>query len=303
MPKQPSGKKPAMSLGKRNTLIGMSFILPNFIGFFIFILIPVAFSFYLSFSKWDGFGPIEFTGLANFIKIFSDKYFFQAVWKTIWYAFFTVACTTALSLLFAVILNKKLPGRNFFRSAIFFPYVASIVAVGVVWNMLFMKDFGPINEFLRFLGVTNPPGWTASVKWALPAVVIVSIWKNMGYYMIVYLAALQDIPVELYEAATVDGASKWQQFRRITLPMLTPSTFFVVMMLTINCFKIFDLVYVMTEGGPGTATTMLANYIYNKAFISWDYGLASAASVVLFLLVATVTIIQFRVEKKWVSNM
>lgn len=288
-----------LSLHTRNTLIGWSFILPNFIGFAVFVLAPILFSFFLSFTHWDGFTPMQFAGLSNFTKILKDKYFVQALWRTVVYTFFSVLVTTFISLGLAVLLNKRIVGRSVFRGAIFFPYVASIVAVGVVWNMLFQKDFGPINAFLRFIGIQNPPGWTASVKWALPAVIIVNIWKNMGYYMIVYLAALQGIPRELREASMIDGASSVQHFWRVTMPMLAPSTFFVVMMLTINSFKSFDLIYVMTEGGPGQATTLLSNYIYNKAFVSETYGVASAAAMVLFLVVGIVTVIQFRLEKRW----
>lgn len=288
-----------LSLKTRNTWIGLSFILPNFIGFFIFILIPVAFSLMLSFTKWDGFTAMEFVGFKNFVSIFKDRYFIAALGRTLIFTVITVLSTTFIALGLAVQLNKPLKGKGLFRSAIFFPYVASIVAVGVVWNMLFQKDFGPVNELLRFLGMTNPPGWTASTDWALPAVAIVFIWKNMGYYMIVYLAGLQDIPVELREASMIDGANGFQHFWRVVIPLLRPTTFFVVLMLTIDSFKkSLDLVMVMTEGGPGQATTMLSNFVYNKAFISEQYGTASAAAVILFLIVALITIIQFRIEKR-----
>ncbi|MEG0579299.1 MAG: sugar ABC transporter permease, partial [Niameybacter sp.] len=280
-----------------------SFILPNFIGFAVFILIPVIFSFILSFMKWDGFTPMEFVGFSNFLALLKDQTFKISLINTLYFAVFSVSITLVLSLGLALLLNQKFKGVNFFRATLFFPYVASIVAVGVVWNMLFQKDFGPINEFLRFIGFQNVPGWTASVQWALPAVIIVNIWKSMGYFMVIYLAALQGIPPQLYEAASIDGATGWAKFRYVTIPMLTPTTFFVVMMLTINCFKVFDLIYVMTEGGPGRSTMLLVNHIYNKAFISWDYGSASAISMVLFIVVSTITIIQFRLEKKWVSYM
>jgi multiple sugar transport system permease protein len=292
-----------LKLSTRNTLVGLSFILPNFMGFLILILIPVIFSLVLSFMEWDGFNPMNFIMFENFITIFKDRVFRGAIWKTGYYSLFTVLLSLSASLGLAVLLNKKLVGKGFFRSAIFFPYVASIVAVSVVWNALFQKDFGPINGFLKMIGIAKPPGWTASVDWVIPALIIVSVWKNMGYFMIVYLAALQDIPYSLYEASTIDGANKRQQFFSITFPLLAPSTFFVLMMLTINSFKIFDLVYMMTEGGPGNASTMLSQYIYNQAFISWNYGKASAAAMILFLIVGTITVLQFRVEKKWISYM
>ena len=207
-----------------------------------------------------------------------------------------------LSLGLAVLINQKIKGIGIFRTAIFFPYVASVVAVAAVWQMLFQKDMGLVNEVLRAIGVADPPGWFASTKWALAAVIIVNIWKNMGYYMIIYLAALQDIPTSLVEAGMLDGANAWQRFWRIKWPLLGNATFFVVMMLTINCFKSFDLIYALTEGGPGTATTLLSQYIYNQSFISWDYGRASAAAMVLFAIVAVITLFQFRLEKKFSNN-
>lgn len=293
-------KAKGLSLNTRNTLVGMTFILPNFIGFLVFTLIPVVFSFILSFMKWDGFNAMEFVAFDNFTKIFKDPNFRNSLVLTIEYSFFTVLFSMAAALGLAILLNNKLKCVNFFRSAIFFPYVASIVAVGCVWKAMFMKNGGVVNAILGlFLPESALPGWLADVKWALPAVIIVSVWKNMGYFMIIYLAALQDIPYSLYEAAEIDGATKWQQFRRITFPMLTPSHFFVLMMLIINSFKTFDLIFMLTEGGPGTATQLLSMYIYNKSFISWDYGVASAAAMILFLIVGGITLIQFRVEKKF----
>lgn len=301
-PTNPPATKKRVNLGLRNTLVGMSFILPNFLGFAIFILFPVAFSMWLSFNTWDGANPMQFVGFDNFVKIFKETLFRESLVRTLIFSGTTVVLTLFASLGLAILLNKKLKGTNFFRSAIFFPYIASIIAVGVVWNMMLQKDFGPVNEFLKFIGIANPPGWfssgTKTGNWALVGVIIVYIWKNMGYYMIVYLAALQDIPPELYEAATIDGAGRLQYFWRIAMPSLLPSTFFVLLMLTINSFKSFDLIFALTEGGPGTSTTLLSNYIYNKSFVSWSYGEASAASIILFLIVGTITVLQFRIEKK-----
>ena len=288
----------------RSNLIGYSFILPNLIGYAIFVFIPVIFSFVLSVMKWDGSRtPMEFVGLSNFVQIFNDRIFVQSFIHTIQYALLTVLPTLVLALLLAVLLNHKLKGIAVFRTALYFPYIASIVAVGAVWNMLFQPDFGPINEFLRFIGISKPPRWVVDVKWAMVAISIVSVWKYMGYYMIVYLAALQGISGSLYEAAGIDGANGFQKLRYITIPMLTPTTFFVLIMLTIQCFKVFDLVYVMTGGGPGNATKTLVNYIYEKAFTSWEFGPASAGALVLFSVVLVVTLIQFAGEKKWSKDL
>ena len=288
----------------RSNLIGYSFILPNLIGYAIFVFIPVIFSFILSVMKWDGSrAPMEFVGLQNFAQIFSDRIFVQSFVHTIQYALLTVFPTLVLSLLLAVLLNHKLKGIAIFRTALYFPYIASIVAVGAVWNMLFQPDFGPINEFLKLIGISKPPRWVVDVKWAMVAISVVSIWKYMGYYMIVYLAALQGISGSLYEAAGIDGANGFQKLRYITIPMLTPTTFFVLIMLTIQCFKVFDLVYVMTGGGPGNATKTLVNYIYEKAFTSWQFGPASAGAIVLFSVVLIITLIQFAGEKKWSKDL
>lgn len=297
--KAPPAKQGGMTLNQRRTLEGLSFITPNFIGFFVLILIPVLFTFWLCFNKWDGYTPMEFVALDNFKYIFTHKIFQEAVVKTLIFTVCSVVITLLLALGLAVLINQKLAGIGIFRTAIFFPYVASVVAVAAVWQMLFQKDMGLINEMLRFLGVTDVPGWFASTKWALPGVIIVNIWKNMGYYMIIYLAALQDVPTSLVEAGMIDGASAWQRFWKIKWPLLGNATFFVVMMLTINSFKSFDLIYALTEGGPGTATTLLSQYIYNQSFVSWDYGRASAAAMVLFAIVAVITLIQFRLEKKF----
>ena len=288
----------------RSNLVGYSFILPNLIGYAIFVFIPVIFSFILSVMKWDGSkAPMEFVGLKNFAQIFGDRIFVQSFLHTIQYALLTVVPTLVLSLLLAVLLNHKLKGIAIFRTALYFPYIASIVAVGAVWNMLFQPDFGPINEFLKFIGISKPPRWVVDVKWAMVAISVVSVWKYMGYYMIVYLAALQGISGSLYEAAGIDGANGIQKLRYITIPMLTPTTFFVLIMLTIQCFKVFDLVYVMTGGGPGNATKTLVNYIYEKAFTSWEFGPASAGAIILFAVVLVITLIQFAGEKKWSKDL
>ena len=287
------------SLRRKNALIGYTFILPNFLGFAIFILIPVVFTLILSVMKWDGFTAMKFVGLDNFKTIFTDYRFSSAFWKTLLYVVFAVVLTLLASLGLACALNKKIRGRDAFRAAIFFPYVASMIAIGAVWKQLFEQSYGPINQLLRAIGISNPAGWFASTDWAIWGVIIVSIWKFMGYYMLIYLAGLQDIPAQLYEAATLDGATGPQRFFKITLPMLTPSTFFVFIMLTINSFKSFDLIFALTEGGPGISTTLLANYIYDQTFKYWNYGSSAAASVVLFVIVLAVTVVQFRGEKKF----
>ena len=190
---------------KRNA-IGYSFILPNFIGYFIFIFVPVILTFVLCVMKWDGSSaPMEFVGLKNFMKLFRDSGFRISVSNTLFYAVFTVPLTMVAALLIAVLLNSKIKGIVVYRTAFFFPYVASLVAVGAVWNMLFQPEFGPVNEFLKFIGIANPPKWCASTDWAMTVIIIVSVWKYMGYYMVVYLAALQGISQDLYDKVQAIG--------------------------------------------------------------------------------------------------
>lgn len=300
LPAKTNSKK-MNSLGFRNTLTAYSFILPNFIGFFIFTLIPVVISLVLSFMEWDTASPIKFVGLKNFARLLHDDTFKISIFNTIYYTVATVPLTLVCALILALLLNKGLKGLKVFRAMFFFPYITSLVAVAVVWNMLFHPTMGPINEFLKSLGIHNPPGWTASTTWALPAVIITSVWRSMGYYMILFLAGIQGIPGELYEAATMDGANPIQRFKNITLPMLTPTTFFVTIMLTINSFKVFDLILVMTNGGPGRSTNVLVYQIYNEAFLNLKFGYSSAIAMVLFALVLIITLIQFKFEEKWVS--
>ncbi|WP_086348333.1 carbohydrate ABC transporter permease [Candidatus Enterococcus clewellii] len=285
--------KAAGRLKRKNTLIAWSFIAPNFIGFFLFTLIPVAFSLILAFMSWDSFSTPEFVGLKNFTKMLGDETFWISLKNTFLYTIGVVPLTLVASLGLAILLNQKIRGMKIFRTAFFFPYVTSLVAIAVVWNMLFHPTMGPINQFLRYF-IENPPGWTSSSDWALTAIVIVSVWRGMGYYMILYLAGLQSIPKELYEAASMDGANKWKQFMNVTLPSLRSTTFFVTIMLVINCFKIFDLVQVMTAGGPGRATNVLVYNIYNEAFVKFNFGYASAIAMVLFVIVLSITIVQFK---------
>ena len=299
---EPAPPIPAYRRGSRlrlrNALIGWSFILPNFLGFALLTLVPIVILFYMSFTNWNVFGKADWIGLANFQRLIGDGSFRISVINTLYYSAMHIPLTLVISLGLALLLNNKLRGVAFFRTAAFFPYITSIVAIAVVWNLLFSPDYGPINEFLRFIGIQNPPGWLTSTDWAMPAVVIVSTWRDMGYYMILFLAGLQTVPRELHEAARVDGANVWQRFVNVTLPCLRPTMFFVIVMLTINSFKIFDLILVMTNGGPGQATLVMSQFIYRKGFVESQFGYASAAAVVLFFMCIIVTILQFLWNRK-----
>ena len=288
----------------RDHLVAYSFIAPNFIGFAVFTLVPMLFSFVLSLMEWDGgtVNPMKFTGIQNYLRLFADSKFQNAYWNTLVYALGYVPLTLVLSLLLAIVLNAKIRGRNFFRTLSFFPYVASIVAVASVWNMLFNPSMGPVNMLLSALGIENLPRWSADKNWAMITVILFSVWRSIGYYMIIFLAGLQGINADLYEAASLDGAGKWKQFLNVTLPQLKPTTFFVVVMLTIGSFKVYDQIFLITQGGPGDRTMVLVYYIYNQAFKYSDYGYASTVSIVLFLTVLAVTLIQFRGEKKYANS-
>lgn len=283
---------------RSRSLIGWSFILPNFIGFAALTLVPVIASLALSFLDWDSYSTPKWVGLDNFERMIHNDTFWTALQNTAYYAVGHVPLTLAASLGFAVLLNQKLKGARFFRTALFFPYITSLVAVAVVWNMLLSPEAGPVNQFLRAIGIDHPPGWTSSTTWAMPAVIVASVWRDLGYYMILYLAGLQTIPAELYEAAKVDGASGWQRFRHITVPGLRPTTFFVLIMLTISSFKVFDLIQVMTEGGPGRATLVLSQVIYREGIVQGRFGYSSAVSMALFVIVLTITVVQFRLQRR-----
>jgi multiple sugar transport system permease protein len=296
-------------LQRKNTLIAYSFLAPNFLGFLLFTLVPVMFSIGLSFLNWNGgpFGKISWAGYGNFAEIFKNFNINKSdlgitLKNTILYTAATVPITVMAALALALVLNKAVKGVKVFRVVFFFPYVASIVAVCVCWSYLLMR-LGPVNQLLSLLGIEVGKSWTQSRDHAMVAVILVSVWRSAGYYMVMYLAGLQGVPADLYEAATMDGANPWQKFRKITLPMLTPTTFFVSIMMVISCFKIYDIVAVLTEGGPGRATKMLVSYIYDLSFNQIKYGLASAVAMVLFVIVLSVTVIQFRAERKWVNYM
>ena len=291
-------RAPRTSLKVRNALIGWTFILPNFLGFAVLTLTPVFTLFYMSLTDWNIFGTAQWVGLENFARLVDDKSFHIALGNTFYYAALHIPITIAVSLALALLLNQKLRGAAFFRTVAFFPYITSIVAVAVVWNMLFSPEFGPINQFLGLFTDGEVPGWTVSKDWAMPAVIIVGTWKDMGYYMLLFLAGLQTVPTELHEAARIDGAGAWQRFWNVTLPCLRPTMFFVTVMVTIQSLKVFDLILVMTDGGPGQATLVLSQYIFQKGFEQFQFGYASAIAVVLFLICILVTVVQFLYNKR-----
>ena len=284
---------------RRDALWGLFFIGPQVLGLLVFSLIPVIYAFILSVMKWDGLGEREFVGLENFRNQFADKIFRDALVHTFIYTIIAVPGTVILSLMLALAVNKVW-GRVVYRTIFFLPTITSSVAVSMVWLWMLNGDFGIINTYLREQFALDPPNWLVDTFWVIPAIAFVAIWAGLGFNMVIFLAGLQGIPATYLEAAQIDGASKWRQFRDITLPLLSPTTFFVTIMSIIASFQVFDMVYVMTAGGPGTASTTMVFHIYELAFVKFRFGLSSAVAVILFALIMAVTLFQFWGQRRWV---
>jgi len=272
------------------------FILPDLIIFSVFIIIPVFYSLYLSFHKWNILDSEKpFVGLANYANLFKDEFFIQALWNTVYFVGLNVPIMLGLALLVALLLNNKIKGIGLFRTLYFLPVVTSMVVAAVTWRWIYNGDFGYLNFILMKLHILKEPiYWLADIDWAMPAVVFVNSWKGIGFYMIIFLAGLQGIPSSLYEAADIDGASKWRQFWSVTFPLLKPTTFFAVIMAVIGSFQVFTSVYVMTHGGPLRKTVTIVTYLYDKAFRDFQMGYASAMSYVLFAIIFVFTILQYK---------
>ncbi len=281
-------KVKTMNLQRKENIAGYSFIFLNFMGYLAFKLIPLLFALGLSFSDWNfvsGLKNIKFAGLSNYIKFFSDEVFITSLINTLIYGVIMVPIAIILSLLFAVILNEHVFGKGLLRLAFYLPNISSMVAVSVVWMILFLPSYGPINQFLNAIGIANPPRWLNASSTSLFSIIIVGIWQRIGYNIIIFLAGLQGISKSLYESAEIDGANGIQKFFYITIPSLSNTMFLITMLSFISSFQVFTPVQVMTQGGPGNSTSVLVYYIYKTAFQYSDIGYASAMSWVLFLLV------------------
>ena len=270
---------------------------PSLIGMFVFLMLPVASSFVLSFSSWDLIGGIEWIGLDNYWKALADPAVLGALRNTVTFILGYLPATVGIALGLALLLNRRIRGRLVFRAIYFVPVVTSWVAVSLIWKWLLNPQYGLINVALGWFGLKGP-GWLFDPQWAMTGVILTSIWKDIGFVTVIYLAGLQDIPEHLYEAASLDGATPWQRFRHITLPMLMPTTFFVTTISLISSFQVFDQVWVMTQGGPAGATSVMVELIYKNAFSYYQMGYASAISWVLFALIFAVTIAQNLLQKK-----
>ncbi|GIV80356.1 sugar ABC transporter permease [Litorilinea aerophila] len=274
-------------------------IAPWLIGLIFFTGGPVLASIAFSFTNWTGLTTLEWVGLENFRKLlFEDELFWTATYNTFYYSFGAVTLGTLGALVVALLLNQKLPGTTLLRVVYYMPSIASGVAVAILWIWLFNPQVGLVNYLLSLVGIKGPL-WLASQQWALPALILKSTW-GIGANMIIILAGLQGIPVSLYEAARIDGANPWHEFRHVTIPMLSPVLFFVIVISTINSFQILTDVLVMTQGGPGTATFVYVYYIYQAAFQYLKMGYASALAWILFLIILALTLLQLWGSKRWV---
>ncbi|MFI3171198.1 MAG: sugar ABC transporter permease, partial [Eubacteriales bacterium] len=288
----------------KENLVGYSFIGVSLLGFFAFMVFPLCYSLVISFMDWNmfqGFSASTFIGLKNYAAVLKDDYFITGFWNNIKLAVMIVPMLLFLALVLAYLLNSKIFAKGALRAAYFMPYIAITTASALVFSAVFNADFGPVNEFLRAIGVENPPGWASSITWALPVVALFIIWKNIGYCVVIYLASLQGISGSYYEAASIDGATKLQQFRYITVPLVSPTTFFLVITNLIMAFRTFEEVQMLTGGGPGTTTYTMILRIYTKAFSEYDMGFASAAAWIYFAVLMVVTVIQFIGQKRWVK--
>lgn len=276
------------------------FLLPSLLPLAAFTLGPMAASFGLSFLKWDLLRPPTFVGLRNYLNLATDPDFRAAVLHTLFFIVGYLPLVFVGGLGLALLLNRKLRGSAFFRAAYFLPVITSWVVVSLVWKWLLNPQSGIVNAALAAIGITGP-GWWTDPAWAMPSIILASAWKDLGYVMVILLAGLQAIPDDYYEAAAVDGAGAWARFRHITLPLLSPSTFFVLIISLINSFQVFDQVYVMTGGGPAGASSVIVERIVKYAFSYSAMGYASAMSWVLFAVILLVTLLQFRLQRRWVN--
>jgi multiple sugar transport system permease protein len=289
------GPKPKRDL--REIVAGYLFIAPGLIHSAVFIVGMIFISGYLALTRWDLLTPPEFIGIDNFQRLIRDEVFWLTLKNTLIYVALSVPTGIALSLALALAANTKLRGVTFFRTAYFFPYVATLVSVAIIFRWLYNPDYGLLNAFLGIFGI-DPVDWLGNCSTALPAVAMLSIWKGLGWNMTLFLAGLQGIPSHLYEAAAIDGAGRWHQFRDITWPLLSPTTFFVAVTSVLGSFSVFDSAYILTGGGPERCTTFYMIYTWRQGFEFFNMGYAAALAWVLFAILVVITVAQFKVLSK-----
>lgn len=285
------------SIANNESVAGLIFILPAIVGTFIFIVIPIFCSLGLSFTKWDLLNPIQFVGLENYKDLFSEQLFYKLLKNTVVYAVSVSILGVIIPLVLAAILNSKIRGSEFYKTAYFLPFITPMIVIGIVWEWIFDPNIGVLNNILNL-----HINWLYDVHYAMPALIIVSVWKLIGYNMVIFLSALSGISQSLFEAAKIDGATPVQTFKNVTVPMLSPTIFFVVIITAISSFQVFDLIYLMTQGGPLDSTNVLVYAIYKNAFEYFNVGKASAIAYVLFTIILVLTLVQWNLRKKLVYN-
>lgn len=304
--KRPTARGWLASKNRRREMIAAFwFLLPNVIGFVLFMVGPLLASLGISFLEWNLLTPPKWLGIANFAKLLSDEDFWHSLRATLYYILGSVPLGIVSALALALALNQKLYGIRLYRTIYFIPVVSSMIAVALMWRWMYNPTAGILNymldQFFKLLHLPlTPPDWLQSRTWAMPAIILMSVWKSLGYNMVLFLAGLQGIPTHLYEAAEIDGATSWHKFRNITLPLLTPTTFFIVIISLIGSFQIFEQAYIMTQGGPARATVTTVYFIYENGFQWYKMGYASAVAWVLFALILVVTLVQWRYQDRWV---
>ena len=293
-------RRPRLSLAASEALAAYLFVLPSFVGFLVFLVVPMIASFGLSFYDWELLRPPRFSGLQNYQTLLNDRLFRQVLLNTAYYTFGLVPLNIVVSLGLALWLNTRLRGIGLFRLGFFMPVVTVTVAVSLVWKWMYQPDVGLINVMLGWFGVRGL-NWLGDPRWAMPALILMSLWKGFGYNMVLFLAGLQGIPSTIYEAAVIDGAGAWQRFWRITLPLLSPTMFLAIVLTIISSFQVFDQAYVMTGGGPVNATNTVVLYIFQNGFQFFRMGYASAIAWVLFAVIFLFTLVQMRLQRTWVQ--
>jgi multiple sugar transport system permease protein len=298
--KLPFLRRRSLSLAQREEIDFYIFAGPWILGLLFLFGGPILASLSLSFTSWTGASSesLQFIGVENYRTMFSDKLFWISIYNTAYYAVGSVLLGIIVSLFIAMLLNQKVPGTSLFRTIFYLPSITSGVAIAIAWIWIFNPRVGLLNYALSWLGIKGP-AWLVSQHWAMPALILMSLWQT-GAYIIILLAGLQGVPQSLYDAAKIDGANKWDQFRHITLPMISPALFLVVVIATVNSFQIFTNVRVMTDGGPGTATHVFVYYLFQNAFSYLRMGYASALAWMLFVVIGFLTWLQFRVSTRWV---
>lgn len=281
----------------RTDLVGWAFVAPSLLGLLVFLAGPLVAGLFISFTNWDMLSPPRLVGLSNYVQLFQDPFVWLSLKNTLYYSVLTIPGIIVVSLALALAVNRAVFVSKLYRTMFFIPVVSSMVAVALMWKWVYNEQFGLLNWLLSRLGLPEL-GWLSDPRLSMLSVALVAVWKSMGYYMVLFLAGLQGIPEHLYEAATIDGAGSWRRFWSITLPLLSPTLFFVMIISVIGSFQVFDQVYVMTQGGPGNSTLVFNYYLYQNAFEFFRMGYASALAYVLFALIFIITLLQVKFISK-----